>query len=126
MTYYKVTAMPKNRNGLVQLNLAQTDSKKKHAQYAQVSLLRLRYFASSLLVSVAPTRLPLLFSSLTLVLSSPHCPPLHFSFYLKLSGRFGKNCLLSTPVLSGYNGSLDTCFSWGMTWLISWPNGEHY
>ena len=29
MTCHNVTAMPKNRKGLVQLNLAQTDSKKK-------------------------------------------------------------------------------------------------
>ena len=35
---------------------------------------------------------------LTLVSSSPPCPLLHLSSYLKLSGRFGRNCLLS-PVL---------------------------
>ena len=45
----------------------------------------LRHSASSLLVSAAPTSLPLLFSSYpTLALSSPPCPLLHLSFYLKL------------------------------------------
>ena len=63
------------------------------------------------------------FSYLTLILSSPPCPLLHFSFYLKLSGR---NCLLSPPVLSGYNESPHTRFSWGMTQLMSWPDREHY
>ena len=62
---------------------------------------------------------------LTLVLSSPPCPLLRFSFYLKLCGRSGRNCFLS-PALSGYNGSSDTRFSWGTTRLMSWPDGEHY
>ena len=45
----------------------------------------------------------LLFSYyLTLVLSSPPCPLPHLSFYLKLCGRSGRNCLLSSLVLSGY------------------------
>ena len=63
---------------------------------------------------------------LTLVLSSPSCPLLHFSCYLKLCGRSGRNCLLSPPVLSGYNGSPDTRFSRGTTRLMSWPDGERY
>ena len=47
----------------------------------------------------------LLFSYyLTLVLSSPPCPLLHLSCYLKLCGRSGRNCLLSS-VLLDYNGS---------------------
>ena len=50
---------------------------------------------------------------LTLVLSSPAYPLLHLSFYLNLSGRSGRNCLLSPSVLSGYNGSPDTRFSRG-------------
>ena len=33
---------------------------------------------------------------------------------------------LSSPVLSGYNGSPDSCFSRGTTQLMSWPNGERY
>ena len=52
--------------------------------------------------------------------------PLHLSFYLKLSGRSGRNCLLSPPVLSGYNGSPDTRFSRGMTQLMGWPHEGHY
>ena len=41
------------------------------------------------------------------------CPLLHLSFYLNLSGRSGRNCLLCSPVLSVYNGSPDTRFFWG-------------
>ena len=66
----------------------------------------------------------LFFSCLTLALSSPPCPLLHLSCYLKLCGRSGRNCLLSPPVLSGYNGSLDTRFSRGTTQLMSLPDGE--
>ena len=50
----------------------------------------------------------LLSSCLTLVLSSPPCPLLHLSSYLKLCGRSGRNCLLCPSVLSDYNGSPDT------------------
>ena len=49
-------------------------------------------------------------SYLTLALSSPPFPILHLSFYLNISGTSGRNCLLSSPVLSGYNGCLDTRF----------------
>ena len=67
----------------------------------------------------------LLFSSyLTLVLFLPPCPLLHFSSYLKLCGRSGRNCLFSPPVLSSYNGSPDTHFSRGTTRLTSLPDGE--
>ena len=45
----------------------------------------------------------LFFYYLTLVLSSLPCPLLHLFSYLKLCGRSGRNCLLSPPVLSGYN-----------------------
>ena len=45
--------------------------------------------------------------------------------YYHNSGRSGRNCL-SPPVLSGYNGSLDTCFSRGTTQLLSWPGRECY
>ena len=87
----------------------------------------LRHSARSLLVSAAPTSLPFLFSYyLTLVLSSPLCPLLRLSFYLKLSCGSGRNCLLFPPVLSDYNGSLDTRFSRGTTRLMSWPDGERY
>ena len=47
---------------------------------------------------------------LILVLSSPPCPLLQLSSYLKLCGRSSRNCLLSPSVLSGYNGSPDTHF----------------
>ena len=67
-----------------------------------------------------------LFYYLTLVLSSLPCPLLHLSCYLKLCGRSGRNCLLSPPVLSGYNGSPDTRFSRGTTPLTSWPDRERY
>ena len=78
-----------------------------------------------MLVSAAPTSLPFLFSYyLTIVLSSPSCPLLHLSCYLKLCGKSGRNCLLSPPVLSDYNGSPDTRFSRGTTRLMSWPDGE--
>ena len=63
----------------------------------------------------------LLFTYLALVLSSPPCSLLHLFFYLKLSAR---NCLLSPPVLSGYNGFPGTLFSRGTTRLMSWPDGE--
>ena len=69
----------------------------------------------------------LLFSSyLTLLLSLPPFPLLRLSYYLKLCGRSGRNCLLSHPVLSGYNGTPDTRFSRGTTRLISWPDAERY
>ena len=81
----------------------------------------LRHSARALLVSAAPTSLPFLFSSSTIWLS--FCPLLHLSFYLKLCGRSGRNCLLSPHVLSDYNGSPDTRFSRGTTQPMSWPDG---
>ena len=45
---------------------------------------------------------------------------LHHSFYLNLSGGSGRNCLLIPPVLSGYNGSPNTCSSREAKQLISW------
>ena len=86
----------------------------KHIPRSGIDLLLhilLCHSACSLLVSAAPTSLPLLFSFyLILALSSPPCSLLHLSFYLKLSGRSGRNCLLSPPVLSGHNRSPDTRF----------------
>ena len=68
-----------------------------------------------------------LFSSyLTLALSSPPCFPLHLSSYLNLSGRSDKNCLLSPPVLLGYNRPLDTHSTQETMQLMRWPNEEHY
>ena len=101
----------------------------QQAQYAQVFLLKsalsCRIFAG--LGSTNNSAVSLLFSCyLTLALSSPPCPLLHLSFYLKLCGRSGRNCLLSPSLLSGYNGSPDIRFSRETTWLMSWPDGEHY
>ena len=67
---------------------------------------------------------PLISSCLTLVLSSPPCPLLHLFSYPKSCGRSGRNCLLSPPVLSGYNKSPDTRFSRRTTRLTSLPDGE--
>ena len=63
---------------------------------------------------------------LTLVQSLPPYPLLHLSFYLKLCGRSGMNCLLSPPVLSDCNGSPNTRFCRRMMRLMSWPDGECY
>ena len=94
----------------------------QQAQYAQDFPLKPAPFYTLFagLGSTNKSAISLLFSYyLTLVLSSPPCPLLHHSSYLKLSGRFGRNCLLSPPVLSGYNGSLGTHFSQETTWLMS-------
>ena len=101
----------------------------QQAQYVQVSPLKpatlCKLFAG--LGSTNNSSIFLLFSScLTVVPSSPPCPLLHLSSHLKLCGRSGRNCLLSPPVLSGYNGSPDTRFSRGTTRLTSLPDGEHY
>ena len=61
---------------------------------------------------------------MTLVLSSRPCPVVRLSFYLNLFGSCGRNCLLSPPVLSGYNRFLDTRFSQGTTRLMSLPDRE--
>ena len=85
----------------------------RQSQYAQVSLLKPAPFCTlfASLGSTNKSAISLLFSYyLTLVLSSPPCPLLHLSCYLKLCGRSGRNCLLSLPVLSGYNGFPDTHF----------------
>ena len=92
----------------------------RQAQYAQVFRLKPAPFYTLFagLGSTNKSTISLLFSYyLTLV---------HLSFYLKLCGRSGRNCLLSPPVLSGYNGSPDTHFSRGTTRLMSWPDGERY
>ena len=99
----------------------------QQAQYAQVSLLKLAPFCTLFagLGSTNKSAISLLFSyHLALVLSSPLCPLLRLFFYLKLCGKSGRNCLLSPPVLSGYDGSPDTRFSRGTTRLMSWPDGE--
>ena len=99
------------------------------AQFVQVFPLKPAPFCTLFadLGTTNKSAISLLFSFyLTLVLSSPPCPLLHLSFYLKLSGRSGRNCLLSPPVLSGYNESPDTRFSRGTMRLMSWPDKERY
>ena len=99
------------------------------AQYVQVFQLKPAPFCTLFagLGSTNKSAISLLFSYyLTLVLSSPPCPLLHLSSYLKLCGRSGRNCFLSPPVLSGYNGSPDTRFSRGTTRLMSLPDGVRY
>ena len=101
----------------------------RQAQYGQVFLLKPAPFCT-LFAGLGSTNkfaiFLLFFSCLTLVLSSPPCPLLHLSFYLKLCGRSGRNCLPSPPVLSSYNGSPDTRFCQGMPRLMSLPDGERY
>ena len=101
----------------------------RQAQHAQVFPLKPAPFCKLFagLGSTNKSATSLLFSYyLTLALFSPPCPLLRLSFYLKLSGRSGRNCLLFPPALSGYNVSTDTRFSRGTTRLMSWPDGEHY
>ena len=101
----------------------------RQAQYVQVFPLKPAPFCTLFagLGSTNKSAIFLLFSScLTLVLSSPPCPLLHLSSYLKLCGRSGRSCLLSPPVLSGYNGSPDTRSFRGTTRLMSLPDGERY
>ena len=89
----------------------------RQAQYVQVFPLKPAPFRTlfSGLSSTNKSAICLLFSFyLTLALSSPLCPLLRLSFYLKLSVRFGRNCLFFPTVLSGYNGSRDTRFSRGI------------
>ena len=98
----------------------------QQAQYAQVFLLKLAPFCTLFagLGSINKSAIFLLFSSyLILILSSSSCPLLRLSCYLNLSGR---NCPLSPPVLSGYNGSSDTCFFRETAQLMSWPDGERH
>ena len=85
----------------------------RQAQYVQVFPLKPAPFCTLFagLGSTNKSAIFLLFSYyLTLVLFSPPCPLLHLFFRLKLCGRSGRNCLLSPPVLSGYNGSPGTRF----------------
>ena len=63
------------------------------------------------LVSTNKFAISLIFSSLTLALSSSPFLLLHLSFYLNFSGRSGRKRLLFPSVLLGYNGSPNTRFS---------------
>ena len=101
----------------------------QQAQFVQVFPLKPAPFCT-LFAGLGSTKKPstsLLFSNyLTLVLSSPLGPLLHLFFYLKLSDRSSRNCPLSPPVVSGYNGSSNTRFFRGTTRLMRWPDGERY
>ena len=98
----------------------------RQAQYVPVFPLKPASFCTLFagLGSTIKSAVFFLFFYLTLVLSSPPCPLLHLSSYLKLGGRSDRNCLLTPPVLSGYNGSPDTRFSRATTRPMSWPDGE--
>ena len=100
----------------------------QQAQYAQVFPLKPAPFCMLFagLGSTNKSAVCLLFFYLTLVLSLPPCPLLYVSSYFKLCGRFGRNFLVSPPVLSGYNGSPDTRFFRGTTRLMSWPDWERF
>ena len=101
----------------------------RQAQYAQVFPLKPAPFCTLFAgpSSTIKSAIFLLFSYyLTLVLSSPPCPLLHLSSYLKLCGRSGRNCLLSPCVLLDYNGFPDTRFYRGTTRLMSWLDGVRY
>ena len=101
----------------------------RQAQYVQVFPLKPAPFCT-LFAGLGGTNKSAIFLLpsyyLTLVLSSPPCPFLHLSFYLKLCGRSDRNCLLSSPVLSDYNWSPDTRFSRGTTRPMSWPDWVRY
>ena len=101
----------------------------QQAQYAKVFLLKPMAFCKLFtgLGSTNKSAISLLFSSyLTHVLSSSFSSLLRLPFYFKLSGRSGRNYLLSSSVLSGYNESPDIGFSRGITQLMSWPDGERF
>ena len=87
----------------------------QQAQYVQVFPLKPAPFCTLIagLGSTNKSAISLLFSYVTLVLSSPLYPLLRLPFYFKLCGRFGWNCVLSSSVLSDYNGSPDTRFLLG-------------
>ena len=69
----------------------------QQAQYAQVFLLKPAPFCMHFagVSSTYKSAISLLFYYLTLILSSPPCRLLHLSFYLNVSGRSGRNYLLS-------------------------------
>ena len=60
------------------------------------------------------------------LLSDSHSVLFCLSIYHNLFGKLGRNCLLSPPLLAGYNGSTETRFYWGLMQLMSWPDGECY
>ena len=97
----------------------------QQAQYVEVFPLKPVTFCMLFvgLDSTIKSAISLLFSYLTLDLSSLPCPLLHLLFQ-SLWHMWQE--LFSLTVLSGYNGSLDTPFSPGTTQLTSWPGRECY
>ena len=91
----------------------------RKTQFVQVFLLKPAPFCN-LFTGLGNTKK---FAISLLLLSDFRFVLLRLFFYLKLSGR---NCLLSPSLPLGYNGSPDTHFSRGTTWLISWLDGERY
>ena len=89
----------------------------RQAQYVQAFLLKpVTFFklSTSLGSTYKSTISPFLFTHSRSVLSYV------FLFYLRLSGRSGRNCLLSPRLLSGYNGSNLLSFFLEKTRLMSW------
>ena len=68
----------------------------QQVQYAQVFLLKPASFCKLFagLISTIKSATSLISSYLTFALSLPPYPLLHLSFYYKLAGRSGRNCLL--------------------------------
>ena len=98
----------------------------QQAQFVQVFLLKPAPFCKPFagLGSTNKSAISLLLSDSRSLLTTLSSPP---SFLLpQLSGRSGRNCFLSPPVLSGYNGPPDTRFSWETTRLMRWPDGERF
>ena len=99
----------------------------QQAQYAQVFPLKpaplFTLYAGFGSTNKSATSLLLLSDSRS-VLATLSSPPSFF--YPKLCGRCGRNSLFSPPVLLGYNGSPNICFSRETTRLMSRPNGERY
>ena len=96
----------------------------QQVEYAQVFLLKpgpfCKLFAGlgSINKSSTSLLLPSDFRSVLTTLSSPPSNLLPQTLWQELSSL--------SPVLSVYNGSPDTRFSRGTTWLISWPGEERY
>ena len=65
-------------------------------------------------------------SAISLLLSD-FCSVLSSTFpFASISLEDMEGTFFSPRVLSGYKGSLDTCFSQGTMQLMSWPDEEHY
>ena len=90
-------------------------------QYAQVFLLKPVPFCK-LFGGLGSTNKSATFLLLSYSLCSRH-PVFSIFPFTSISGR---SCLLSPPVLSGYDGFPDTCFFGGMMRLMSWPDRERY